>query len=113
MTAANHLPLEGYMDPDRQELESTKYLYHPLLFVKLRSGNIGVCSGLGGRTVKEIIDPNLPEARERFFEIILSAATSRSMSAAEQRTLPSTQLDLNDLNLDGLFKSLDLGDFDV
>lgn len=106
MAAANHLEHVHDLSPDEMEAESTKYLYHPLLFIKLRSGNIAVCSGLGGRSLREIIDPEEPGSQERFFSLILRAATERSMSAAEQRLLPSETL--GDISLEDLLKDITL-----
>jgi hypothetical protein len=104
MTSANHFE-SITIPPDVQEFESIKYCYHPLLFVKLRNGNIAVASGLGARTLKEIIDPSTEEGCRRLTALMMQAATSRTKSAAEERLEVSSLMaliDLSDLNLEDL-----------
>ena len=98
MTAANHF--DEPMDPDLMEFLSIKYCYHPLLFVKLRSGKIAVASGLGNRTLREMIDPSTDEGARRLVTLMLDASETRSRSPAEERVSLERQLDLSDFTID-------------
>ena len=93
---------DSALPADEQEFLSIRYLYKPLLFVRLKNGRLAVGSGLGSRNLITILNPE--GEVEAIADLVRRWATERSQSAAEQRLAPSVldTIDLSDLNLEDL-----------